>query len=111
MKGIRKLSNGNIILAINGPEGKKQLEAAPEGWVQMAFNPQANVSKPTYPVAVKGLRTTDLHGATEASILQEMKKGYSSAERVKIWRPKEPIYTRVRVLLAFSELVDAQRAC
>ena len=84
MKRIRKLSSENIILIINSPKGKKQLEAAPEGWVQVAFDPQTNVSKPTYPVAVKGLRTTDLHRATEASILQEVKKGYPSAERVKI---------------------------
>jgi len=69
------------------------------------------MSKPSFPVAIKGLQTTDLQGATEASLLQDLKTSYPSAARVKIWRPKDPTYTRVRVLLALTDLQEAQKVC
>jgi hypothetical protein len=108
--GIRQLPSGGLILALKNQKEKSQLEKTP-GWIQQAFGPQATIAKPTYAILLKGLRAPDLQGATEASLKQDIQQTLGSIDRVKIWSPRDPTMTRVKVLAAFTSLEEAKKAC
>ena len=42
--------------------------------------------------------------------MEELKDQFLTIDRVKIWRPKEITYTRVRVLVAVYSIEEASKA-
>jgi len=43
--------------------------------------------------------------------MEDLKNQLTTIDRVKIWRPKDPTYTRVQVLVAVYSIDKASRAC
>ena len=43
--------------------------------------------------------------------MEEIKDQFSTIDRVKIWKPRDTTYTRVRVLVAIYNMEEASRAC
>jgi len=43
--------------------------------------------------------------------MEELKKLFTTIDRVKIWRPKDTTFTRARVLIAVYSAEEANRAC
>jgi hypothetical protein len=109
-KAIRKLPSGAIVVTVEDAETKRQLEAQ-DSWIQEVFGAQASVSKPSFAIALKGLTTHDLQGVSEETLLQELRTQLPSVCRAKIWRPKIPLYTRVKVLVAVHNITEANTAC
>ena len=43
--------------------------------------------------------------------MEELKDQFTAIDRVKIWRPKDTTFIRVRVLIAVYSVEEASRAC
>lgn len=108
-KALRLTPKGVTVIATANPTAKNNLEKNPQ-WLEKAFGPSAEIIKPSYALAIKGLQVSSLQGISDDILLQEIQSTLPGACRAKIWRPNDPSY-RAKVLIATTDVNEANKAC
>ncbi|KAL2199460.1 hypothetical protein P885DRAFT_75874 [Corynascus similis CBS 632.67] len=101
----RKLPSGDTIITFQSTTAR-DWHSTNTGWIKEAFGQQAEESKRTFAVLLKGVWKRDLQGTTEETFRREV--GLQTVDKVKFRVPKRQETTRATVLVALTSQEEAQ---
>lgn len=104
----RKLPSGDTVVTFQGT-ASRDWHSTNNGWIKEAFGQQAEESKRTFAVLLKGAWKRDLQGTTEEAFGKEI--GLRTVDKVKFRVPKHQEATRATVLVALTSQEEARKAC
>jgi hypothetical protein len=104
----RRLPSGDAIVTFQSA-ADRDWHSTNVNWIKEAFGQQAEESKRTFAVLLKGVWKKDLHGVTEEEFGKET--GLRTVDKVKFRVPKHREATRATVLVALTSQEEARKAC
>jgi hypothetical protein len=104
----RKLPSGDIVVTFQ-ETATRDWHSTNNRWIKEAFGQQAEESKRTFAVLLKGVWKRDLQGMTEEEFGKET--GLQTIDKVKFRVPKHQHATRATVLVALTSQEEARKAC
>ncbi|KAK3314376.1 hypothetical protein B0H66DRAFT_482782, partial [Apodospora peruviana] len=100
----RKLPSGDTVTTFQGMT-TRDWHSTNSVWIKEAFGQQAEESKRTFAVLLKGVWKRDLQGMTEEAF--EKETGLRTIDKVKFRVPKHQHATRATVLVALTSQEEA----
>lgn len=104
----RRLPSGDTIITFQSA-GARDWHSTNANWIKEAFGEQAEESKRTFAVLLKGVWKKDLQGVTEEEFGKET--GLHTVDKVKFRVPRHREATRATVLVALTSQEEARKAC
>ena len=104
----RRLPSGDTIVTFQNA-GARDWHSMNTNWIKEAFGEQAQESKRTFAVLLKGVWKKDLQGVTEEEFGKQT--GLHTVDKVKFRVPRHREATRATVLVALTSQEEARKAC